>query len=80
LIYPDLGYALLPDWMNFGFALEATYAMMQEIKTFHHFESLHAITLKENKQSLKLLHKLDFNFEKEYVEHAELLQLFTFKL
>lgn len=80
LIYPDLGYALLPDWMNFGFALEASYAMMQEIKKFHHFENLHAITLKENKQSLKLLHKLNFSFEKEYTEHAELLQLFTFKL
>jgi|JI9StandDraft_2_1071091.scaffolds.fasta_scaffold393882_1 ribosomal-protein-alanine N-acetyltransferase len=80
LLYPDLGYALLPDWMNFGFALEATYAMMQEIQTFHHFESLHAITLKENEQSIKLLHKLDFNFEKDLVENAELLQLFTFKL
>jgi RimJ/RimL family protein N-acetyltransferase len=54
--------------------------MMQEIKTLHHFERLHAITLKENNLSIKLLHKLDFNFDKEFVENAELLQLFTFTL
>jgi ribosomal-protein-alanine N-acetyltransferase len=24
LFYPDIGYALLPQWMNFGFALEAS--------------------------------------------------------
>jgi len=79
LLYPDIGYALLPEWMNFGLALEATSAVMKEIMSLLHFESIHAITLKENEQSVKLLHKLNFNFEKDFVENAELLQLFTFK-
>ena len=80
LVYPDIGYALLPQWMHFGYALEASLAIIKEIKKLQYFEKLHAITLKENEQSVKLLQKMNFNFENDFVENAELLQLFTIKL
>lgn len=80
LHYPDIGYALLPQWMHFGYALEASLAVIKEIKKLQSFEKLHAITLKENQQSVKLLQKMNFNFENDFVENDELLQLFTIKL
>ncbi len=80
LAYPDIGYALLPNAMNLGYAKESTLAVIEEIKATNFLAQIHAITLEENVQSLNLLHKLKFTFEKEISEQNEVLQVYTLEL
>ena len=80
LNFPDIGYALLPNVMNLGYAQEATESVINEIKSNSLFEFLNAITLKENLPSIKLLMKLNFNFEKEIFENNESLCIYSLSL
>lgn len=61
----DLGYALLPEYRNKGYALEATTAVLQ-----HGFEELRqkriaAIVSTDNEKSIDLLQKLGFDFDRQ---------------
>jgi RimJ/RimL family protein N-acetyltransferase len=80
LNFPDIGYALLPNAMGFGYAHEATQAVINDIKTNSLFEQLNAITLIENAPSINLLKKLNFNFEKEILENNESLSIYELTL
>jgi RimJ/RimL family protein N-acetyltransferase len=80
LNFPDIGYALLPNAMGFGYAYEATQVVINDIKTNSLFESLNAITLIENASSINLLEKLNFNFEKEIFENNESLSIYSLSL
>jgi RimJ/RimL family protein N-acetyltransferase len=80
LNFPDIGYALLPKAMGFGYAHEATLAVINDIKTNSLIESLHAITLIENTPSINLLKKLNFIFEKEIFENNETLSIYKLNL
>jgi len=75
LIYPDIGYALLPNYMHKGYAKEAIFTILQELKYANYFEKINAITLLENEKSVSLLMKLNFKFENEILDHSELLHL-----
>ena len=80
LNFPDIGYALLPKAMGFGYAHEATLAVINDIKTNSLIEQLNAITLIENAPSINLLKKLNFNFEKEIFENNETLCIYSLPL
>ena len=80
LPFPDLGYALLPGAMGVGFAHEATIAFVDELRTNKQFEQIMAITLPENKSSVKLLGKLDFIFEKVVDENKEVVHIYKLVL
>ncbi len=80
LAYPDVGYALLPNAMNLGYAKEATQAVIEEIKITNFLAQIHAITLEENVQSLNLLRKLHFSFDKQISEQNEVLQVYKLEL
>jgi len=61
----DLGYALLPEYRNQGFALEAARAVLA-----HGVEQLAqtrvcAIVSADNRTSIQLLHKLGFHFDQQ---------------
>lgn len=77
LSYPDIGYALLPQAMNHGYAFEATAAALDMLSNYDLIHQIFAITLPNNKASVHLLNKLNFNFEKEILEHNELLHLYS---
>jgi len=72
LEFPDLGFALLPDFVRKGYAFEASQSVIifaeQELK----LRQLFAITLPDNLPSNGLLKKLGFQFERNFsVEEDE---------
>ena len=80
LLYPDIGYALMPNATKIGFAYEAVKAMMASIQKLNLYPKINAITLPENERSVNLLTKLNFTFEKEIEVKDELLHLYEFAL
>lgn len=60
----DLGYGFLPKYFGFGYAYEASKAVVKYAKTEHKLKRLVAITSPNNTASIKLLNKLGFLFEK----------------
>lgn len=58
---PDLGFAFLPEFEGFGYAFEASKALMNLAKTDYGLNELSAYTLEHNLSSRKLLEKLGFN-------------------
>lgn len=77
LQFPDVGYALLPEHYGKGYAAEATLAAIQtQVKNAKtHF--FHAIVLPDNETSLRLLKRLNFNFDREFEHDGEHLHLYT---
>lgn len=73
----DIGYALLPEFLGKGYAYEATQATMDYAGQALGIKRLIAVTNTDNEQSVKLLRKLGFDFEKKVKfpdEDKELLQ------
>lgn len=78
LSHPDLGFALLPQYEQQGFALEAAEAMLDYGFTGLGFETVFAITSTENLRSQHLLRKLGFKKEKIIEpEPGEIYVLYT---
>jgi [ribosomal protein S5]-alanine N-acetyltransferase len=69
----DIGFAFLPDFTNKGYAYEAAKALLLTVSKLPEFNSILATTLYSNNNSIKLLTKLGFRFEKEIeIENAKL--------
>lgn len=76
----DLGFAFLDNFKNKGFAFEASEGIITALKQNSPLKSLHAITLSENHNSIKLLEKLKFSLLKELTENEENLFLYQLEL
>ncbi|MEM9928181.1 MAG: GNAT family N-acetyltransferase [Bacteroidota bacterium] len=63
---PDFGFAFLPKYHGQGYAYEASVANMAYAQQMGHRELL-AITLPNNRPSIRLLEKLGFKREKEMI-------------
>ena len=61
---PDIGFALLPDFRNKGFAFEAASAVLQDAHQRLNIKRVLAITSLDNDASMKLLERLGFRFDK----------------
>jgi RimJ/RimL family protein N-acetyltransferase len=61
---PDIGFALMPDFWNNGFAFEAAAAVLQDAREQMRPQRLLAITSLDNDASIKLLERLGFKFER----------------
>lgn len=61
--YPDLGYALLPEFCGRGYAKEASSAVMKNGHEHHNLHTILAFTSPENKSSNILLKRLGFAFK-----------------
>ena len=59
----DIGFALLPDFMGFGYAHEAAETVLSAAKT--QYAPILATVIPQNSSSIRLLTKLGFHFEKE---------------
>ena len=57
---PDIGFALLPDYRNQGFAFEAAEAVLKDASNV---PRILATTSLDNEASINLLHRLGFSFE-----------------
>lgn len=60
---PDLGFALLPDFVGHGYAAEAARAVMQHAQSELKIERLYAIVKRGNQRSIRLLERLGFHPE-----------------
>jgi [ribosomal protein S5]-alanine N-acetyltransferase len=64
---PDLGFALLPDFVGQGYASEAARAVMQHAHSTLGIERLYAIVKRGNQRSVRLLERLGFRREGPYL-------------
>jgi len=62
LVYPDLGFALLPEFEGKGFAFEASRQLLQMIRSEYSMDVVSAITSKDNERSIQLLKRLGFTW------------------
>ena len=72
----DFGFALLPEFEAQGFGFEASIAILKIAEDIFKIKKILAITLPINSNSIKLLDKLGFNYEKRvklYEDDEELL-------
>ena len=74
----DLGFALSPVFTGNGYAFEAAFETLNYAKTVLKLERIIAITTTENKNSIKLLEKLKFVFEKMVLLSNEEEELMLF--
>ena len=76
---PDIGFALLPDFWNKGFAFEAAEAVLKDARNL---PRILAITSLDNEASINLLQRLGFRFERvvQMTPEGEQLRLFLREL
>ena len=67
LEYPDLGYALLPNFCSKGYAFEAAAGLLINAVEQHQLDKILAVTSPDNEKSLGLLAKLGFEKKGEMV-------------
>lgn len=75
----DMGFAILPEYERKGFGYEASLAILELAKNEFKLDRIVAITLPSNPNSIKLLEKLGFIYEKTVkpFENEEELMLFA---
>ena len=64
LQYPDIGFALLPEFEGKGFGYESSIKILELAQFKFNIERVLGITLEHNTASIKLLEKLGLQFEK----------------
>ena len=75
LEHPDIGFAFLPGYTGMGYAYEVVKKTIQYAMNELQKENILAITLPENSSSIKLLKKIGFKYEKNFITndtHEEL--------
>ena len=77
--FPDIGFALIPDFGNNGYTFEATKAYLEEIKKINKYDNIIAITIPENQKSINLLEKLGLRYGGDYKKGNETLSYFGLK-
>ncbi len=74
LQHPDLGFAFLPQFCSKGYAYEAASAVLHQLFRQHDHTHILATTLSHNLNSIRLLEKIGFVFEKEMeIEKTKIL-------
>jgi [ribosomal protein S5]-alanine N-acetyltransferase len=74
--YPDIGFALLPQYEKKGYTFEASKRYLDEILTSGSVDKIIGITQSENTGSIRLLEKLGLAFENKSIENEVELLLF----
>ena len=69
-VYPDFGYAMLPDFGGQGLAFEACSAYLEKIRDAGEYEKVLAITKPSNEASIKLLKKLGFMYKGDFTREG----------
>jgi len=59
---PDLGFALLPDYVGHGYAFEAARALLGYAQNTLGIERLYALARRGNRRSLRVLDRLGFHY------------------
>jgi len=75
--FPDIGFALLPEYGKMGYALEACKKYLDEIIKSNVYKNIIGITAPDNLKSISLLKKLGLLYEHDYNEDNKALSLFS---
>ena len=75
--FPDIGYAMLPNFEKKGYALEATKHYLLQVQNTKSIEKVIAITLPGNSNSINLLKKLGLKYESSFFEDQTQLSLYS---
>lgn len=67
LDHPDIGFAFLPAFIGKGYAYEIVKEVIHHGLHVLRMEKILAIVLPENSSSVKLLERLGFNYEKNFI-------------
>lgn len=78
--FPDIGFAMLPEFENKGYAFEAAKKYLEEITNEKNVDKVIAITLPHNTNSIKLIEKLGLKYENKFVDKSEVLNLYALTL
>jgi len=78
---PDIGFALLPEFWNKGFAFEAAAAVLRDARERLGLQRVLAITSLDNEASIKVLQRLGFTFDRvtKLAADREQVKLFTWQ-
>jgi RimJ/RimL family protein N-acetyltransferase len=81
LDHPDIGFAFLPDHTGKGYAYEIVKEIIHYGLHGLQMEKILAIVLPENSSSIKLLEKVGFRYEKNFIspDSNEELRLYSIK-
>lgn len=71
----DIGFAFLPQYTKKGYAIEATKALLKKVQC--ELPVIKAVTISHNINSISLLEKLGFVFEKTLEIDSEKLELYS---
>ena len=78
--FPDIGFAMLPEYDKKGYALEATKKYLEEIANEKKINKIIAITLPENSNSIRLIERLGLRYEGKFQDKSEILNLYSLTL
>ena len=75
--YPDIGFALLPQFEKNGFTFEASSKYMETLKESGNYKIITGITIPENSKSIKLLEKLGLTFQENVTEDEKIILIYS---
>ncbi len=78
-IFPDIGFALLPEFEKNGYTIEASKAYLEEINVSDKYGNIMAITLPDNQKSIRVLKKLNLKYQGDYEKGNETLSYYSLK-
>jgi len=78
LDYPDLGYALLPEFCGQGYAREAASSLIKEELAAHSLNTILAVTSPSNLRSSSLLIKIGFESKGSIQFHGSQSNLYEY--
>ena len=71
--FPDIGFALLPQFEKKGYTFEASKKYLTEIISLNLYKKIIGITVPENYNSIKLLQRLGLEFESNFIGNNKIL-------
>tara|TARA_R110000744_G_scaffold84869_1_gene166103 strand:- start:3772 stop:4281 length:510 start_codon:yes stop_codon:yes gene_type:complete len=77
--YPDIGFALLPEFEKKGYTIEACKPYLEKIKNLNKYENIIAITISDNQKSINLLLKLGLKYTGKYEKGEDILSYYSLK-
>ena len=79
-LYPDLGFAILPQFEKKGYVFEVSQIYLEEISKLNKYQKILGITIPNNFASINVLDKLGFTFDKEIKKNKEKLNVYSLHL
>jgi RimJ/RimL family protein N-acetyltransferase len=77
LEYPDIGFAMLTQYENNGFAKEACQAYLEALAKEKRYPFILGITLPDNTRSINLLQRLGLTFVRNHISCSETLAIYA---